>query len=275
MPRVPHRHDRQQPQLHVPPSGSSALIYPRTSKLDLHLKVTRDKPRLTPSAAAAAQPTFASVFFSKRVLTLHPGQTGSFPTGDPPSMTVGVERPLETIRHISTSPIPGIRHGFRSHATSATRSADEEQLGLLVGTRRRENLTETLRECSVDPALRRRLPFDRQNPLSDLRQIGKTDECPLRTCAHIDQKRLGILFEVAPDLFHRDILNVDDFHRLHLRPPLTQTSRRTAFRRPPHSLRTRQNQQHLSLPDIGPERYAENYTFRRDQGRNTEQNLAL
>ena len=47
-------------------------------------------------------------------------------------MAIGIERPLEAIRHIPTSLESCIRHGFRRHATANTRSADKEQLSILM-----------------------------------------------------------------------------------------------------------------------------------------------
>jgi len=57
---------------------------------------------------------------------LHPSKTGRFPTGDLPSMAIGVERPLEAVRHISASSIADVRYGFRCHATARAGSANEE-----------------------------------------------------------------------------------------------------------------------------------------------------
>jgi hypothetical protein len=134
-------------------------------------------------------------------------------------MAIGIERPLETIRHVPASPISGIRHGFRCHATSATRSADEEQFGISVCSRRRERITETVRKRRINSAFRRRLPLNRKNLLVYLRQVRETYERPLGPRANVDEHRAFIFREASPDLLHRHILNVDDFHRLHLRPP--------------------------------------------------------
>src|SRR4026209_917037 len=66
-------------------------------------------------------------------LTLHPSKTGRLPTGDLPSMAIGVERPLETARHIPASSIADVRHGFRCHATARAGSAYEEQVAVFSG----------------------------------------------------------------------------------------------------------------------------------------------
>jgi hypothetical protein len=175
---------------------------------------TSKSPEQTPPIALRRRGCVTGRVFGLQTgaLTLHPRQASGFPTGDPPSVSIGIERPLETVRHISASPISGIRHGFRCHATSATRSADEEQLGVSVGARRIEHLFQTFGKRIIDPRFRRRLPFDSQYTLVKPLKIGKSDEGPLRTSAHIDQYRTGILLQASPNLIHRHIINVDDYH---------------------------------------------------------------
>jgi hypothetical protein len=119
-------------------------------------------------------------------LTLHPGQAGGFPSSDPPSMAVGVERPLETIRHISASSIAGARHGFRCHATSSPGSADEEKLSVFIGARRIERLGHPLRKARIDFAFRRRLPLNRQNSFAHL-QCGRLPSTALSSSTRADR----------------------------------------------------------------------------------------
>src|SRR5262245_18469000 len=110
-------------------------------------------------------------------------------------MTVGIERPLEAVRNIPAPLIPDARDGFRSHATSCTRTADEKQLGVFGGARRIEHLRQPLRKARIYLAVRRGLPLHRQDALADLLEVGKPDEGPLGTRAHVDQNRAGILLK--------------------------------------------------------------------------------
>ena len=126
-------------------------------------------------------------------------------------MTVGVERPLETVRHIPASSIASVRHGLRSHARARAGSADEEQLAIFGGARRIERTGQTFLKARINLAFRIRLPFHRENPLADPTEIGEPHERPFCTRAHIDQNRTRITAQTRPYLFHRHILDVDDF----------------------------------------------------------------
>ena len=147
-------------------------------------------------------------------------------------MAIGVERPLETVRHIPTSSIADVRHGFRCHATARAGSAYEKQFAVFSGARRIERFGHPLRKARINFAFGACLPFDRENPLTDLVEIGQPHESPFCSSPHIDQNRPCILREVCPDLFHRHVLDVDDFQRLHLRLHSQTGLKKLSIRRP-------------------------------------------
>jgi len=86
--------------------------------------------------------------FGREGLALRPGKAHGFPALEPPSMAIGIEWPLETVRDIATAPIASRRHRSGSLEAALPGATDEKQLAILIGAERR------LAGCSAHPCNR-------------------------------------------------------------------------------------------------------------------------
>src|SRR6516165_9364763 len=122
--------------------------------------------------------------FGREGLALRPGKAHGFPALEPPSMAIGIEWPLETVRDIATAPIASRRHRSGSLEAALPGATDEKQLAILIGAERRQRLDHPLDERSILPFIGVSLPFDQHGPLADGIELRQADVGPLGNGAH-------------------------------------------------------------------------------------------
>ena len=78
-------------------------------------------------------------------------------------MAVGVERALETFRHIMAARVSRSCHHFRGHSATAASPANEEQIRILLHAGIIEKLAQVIPERGIDTSLWKRLAFDHEH----------------------------------------------------------------------------------------------------------------
>lgn len=134
------------------------------------------------------------------VLTLHPWQAGNFPSGHRSSVSLAIEWSLEALRYVVAASVTRSHHRLRSHPTAPSRAANEVEISIFADPVDVEQLGQFSDEARIDPAVRKRLPFERQYTLPDRLQIGEPNECPFCSRPHVDQNGTLIVFELCPSL---------------------------------------------------------------------------
>ena len=97
---------------------------------------------------------------------------------------------LETAGDIVTGAVTQFGHRLGSCQAPATRTANEEELVVLLDTKRLELTRQALDEARIHGLIGKGLPLDKDRPLPNRSEIGKPDIGPFRTRPDIDQLRL-------------------------------------------------------------------------------------
>jgi hypothetical protein len=97
---------------------------------------------------------------------LQPGKTGRLPTADGTPMPLVIKRPFKAPGYIMTGSVTHCCHGFSRCQTSASRTADEEEVIVWLDAKRLELPRETLGEAWIDALIGKGLPLDQDRPLA-------------------------------------------------------------------------------------------------------------
>src|SRR5690242_4422612 len=131
-----------------------------------------------------------------RSLFLRPGQARGLPATNLSAMTLAVEVAFKSFGDVVAFPVTLLGHRRRRGAAAPTAAAEEQDrrvvIGNLLGDRRHE--------IRVDIHCRKILPGLQHGALAERTQIGKSDERPFGTSAHVDELRLLVFGEELPGI---------------------------------------------------------------------------
>lgn len=115
-------------------------------------------------------------------------------------MAIGVEWPLESIRHVEALSVALRCHGLGCAQAAYPGSAQEIEAPRAIRADPVKLALQVSDEVAIRPAVWKALPLHEQHPLSDGCQIWQPYERPFCSCPHIDQNRPLVFLKARPDV---------------------------------------------------------------------------
>ena len=101
-------------------------------------------------------------------------------------MPLFVKRPFKATCNVMTRPVTHRRHRLSCSKASASRTANEEEISVLLHAKHVKLTGEAFDEAPIYGLIGKGLPLDQNRPFTDRREIRNADIGPFRARAYVD-----------------------------------------------------------------------------------------